>query len=153
MTNVQKAVVENGKVTNIIEVDPSNVPDWAAGYPDAVNARMGDDWDGSVFSRFEADPIIAWRANASLSRLDFCTSLVRLNILTKDQALATIDGVWPEPMLNFLSYLDADQAFEVQMEWKAAATVQRNHPFILSLGSWLGLTTAQLDAMFGWVGA
>jgi hypothetical protein len=99
------------------------------------------------------DPIIAWRSNASLSRLDFCTSLVRLNILTKDQALATIDGVWPEPMLNFLGYLDADQAFEVQMEWKAAVTVQRNHPFILSLGSWLGLTTAQLDAMFGWVGA
>ena len=99
------------------------------------------------------DPLIAWRANAFLSRLDFCTSLVRLNILTKDQALATIDGVWPEPMLNFLSYLDADQAFEVQMEWKAAVTVQRNHPFILSLGSWLGLTTAQLDAMFGWVGA
>jgi hypothetical protein len=98
------------------------------------------------------DPIIAWRSNASLSRLDFCTSLVRLNILTKDQALATIDGVWPEPMLNFLGYLDADQAFEVQMEWKAAVTVQRNHPFILSLGSWLGLTTAQLDAMFGWVG-
>jgi hypothetical protein len=99
------------------------------------------------------DPIIAWRSNASLSRLDFCTSLVRLNILTKEQALATIDGVWPEPMLNFLGYLDADQAFEVQMEWKAAVTVQRNHPFILSLGSWLGLTTAQLDAMFGWVGA
>jgi hypothetical protein len=99
------------------------------------------------------DPIIAWRSNASLSRLDFCTSLVRLNILTKEQALATIDGVWPEPMLNFLGYLDADQAFEVQMEWKAAVTVQRNHPFILSLGSWVGLTTAQLDAMFGWVGA
>jgi hypothetical protein len=99
------------------------------------------------------DPIISWRANAFLSRLDFCTSLVRLNILTKEQALATIDGVWPEPMLNFLGYLDADQAFEVQMEWKAAVTVQRTHPFILSLGSWLGLTTAQLDAMFGWVGA
>jgi hypothetical protein len=153
MNTIKKAVIENGKVTNIIEVDPANIPDWATGYPDATDARMGDDWDGSVFSRFEPDPIISWRANASLSRLDFCTSLVRLNILTKEQALATIDGVWPEPMLNFLGYLDADQAFEVQMEWKAAVTVQRTHPFILSLGSWLGLTTAQLDAMFGWVGA
>jgi hypothetical protein len=105
----------------------------------------------SIIAINAQDPLIAWRDTASLSRLDFCTSLVRLNILTKDQALATIDGVWPEPMLNFLSYLDADQAFEVQMEWKAAVTVQRNHPFILSLGSWLGLTTAQLDAMFGWV--
>jgi hypothetical protein len=98
------------------------------------------------------NPLIAWRANAYLSRLDFCTSLVRLNILTKDQALATIDGVWPEPMLSFLSYLDADQAFEVQMEWKAAVTVNRSHPFILSLGSWLGLTDTQLDSMFGWTG-
>jgi hypothetical protein len=98
-----------------------------------------------------SDQMIEWREKAFLSRLDFCTSLVRLNILTKDQALATIDGVWPEPMLSFLSFLDADQAFEVQMEWKAAVTVQRNHPFILSLGSWLELTTAQLDAMFGWV--
>jgi hypothetical protein len=98
------------------------------------------------------DPLIAWRANAFLSRLDFCTALVRLNILTKDQALATIDGVWPEPMLNFLNYLDADQSFEVQMEWKAAVTVNRSHPFILSLGSWLSLTDTQLDSMFGWTG-
>jgi hypothetical protein len=153
MNVTKRAVVENGKVTNIIEVDPANIPDWAINYPDAIGARIGDDWDGSIFSRFEPDPLITWRAKAFLSRLDFCTALVRLNILTKDQALATIDGVWPEPMLSFLSYLDADQAFEVQMEWKAAVTVQRNHPFILSLGSWLGLTTAQLDAMFGWVGA
>jgi hypothetical protein len=149
---VKKAVIENGKVVNIIEVDLENVPDWAIDYPNAVGARMGDDWDGVTFSRFEPDPLIAWRQKTSLSRLDFCTSLVRLNILTKEQALATIDGVWPEPMLNFLSYLDADQSFEVQMEWKAAVTVNRSHPFILSLGSWLSLTDTQLDSMFGWTG-
>jgi hypothetical protein len=97
------------------------------------------------------DPLTTWRNNAYLSRLDFCMALVKFNIITKDQALATIDGLWPAPMLNFLDYLDADQAFGVQMEWKGVVTVNRNHTFILSLGSWLGLTATQLDEMFGWV--
>jgi hypothetical protein len=136
-------------VVSLAEPHPSKIDAFIA----VDGAAFGGDRfaNGVVIPAPKPDPLIAWREEASLSRLDFCTSLVRLNILTKDQALATIDGVWPEPMLSFLSFLDADQAFEVQMEWKAAVTVQRNHPFILSLGSWLELTTAQLDAMFGWV--
>jgi hypothetical protein len=146
---MQKAMIENGKVVNIIEIDPANIPDWAAGYPDAPDARMGDDWDGVTFSRFEPDPLIAWREAAHLSRLEFCMAVVQIGVLTKDQALATIRGDWPAPMLAFLDYLTADQAFNAKMEWEAAASVRRNHTFVLSLGSWLGLSTAQLDALFG----
>jgi hypothetical protein len=137
-------------VVSLTEPHPSKIDAFIA----VDGAAFGGDRfvNGVVIPTPKPDPLIAWRANAFLSRLDFCTVLVSIGILTKDQALATIGGVWPEPMLNFLSYLDADQSFGVQMEWKAAVTVNRTHPFILSLGSWLGLTDTQLDSMFGWAG-
>ena len=56
---------------------------------------------------------------------------------------------WPASLDSFLDYLTPAQARDVQIDWAACATVQRLHPFVLTLGSWLGLSDADLDALFG----
>lgn len=44
------AQVDNGVVTNVIEVDPANIPDWAADWPEAGGAGPGWSYDGETFS-------------------------------------------------------------------------------------------------------
>lgn len=52
------AKIENGVVENIIEVDPNNIPDWAASWPEAVeNAEIGGGYDGQVFSTRSEPPV------------------------------------------------------------------------------------------------
>jgi len=44
------AQVENGIVINVIEVDPAQIPDWAANWPEAAEAGPGWTWNGSAFA-------------------------------------------------------------------------------------------------------
>lgn len=44
------AQIENGLVVNVIEVDPQNIPDWAADWPEAGNAGPGSTYDGQTFT-------------------------------------------------------------------------------------------------------
>lgn len=44
------AQVVEGTVANVIEVDPLAVPDWAADWPEAVEAGIGWSWDGAEFT-------------------------------------------------------------------------------------------------------
>ena len=43
------AEITNGIVTNIIKVDPDNVPRWAAGWPSADDAEIGGTYSNGVF--------------------------------------------------------------------------------------------------------
>lgn len=44
------AQIENGVVVNVIEVDPQDVPEWAADWPEAGNAGPGSAYDGQTFT-------------------------------------------------------------------------------------------------------
>lgn len=44
------AQIENGLVVNVIEVDPQNVPEWAADWPEAGDAGPGSAYDGQTFT-------------------------------------------------------------------------------------------------------
>ena len=44
------AVIKNGIVENVIVVDPCNIQDWAADYPDAGDAGPGWLYDGETFT-------------------------------------------------------------------------------------------------------
>lgn len=50
------AQVVDGIVVNVIEVDPSNIPDFALAWPEVGNAGKGWTYDGSVFTAPE--PVI-----------------------------------------------------------------------------------------------
>lgn len=91
----------------------------------------------------------AYRNTASLSRRDFCLGLASAGILPNADAIAAARGDWPDAMASFLTYLDAAQAVDAQIEWAAAGSIERMHPFVLSLASWLSMPDADVDALFG----
>lgn len=49
---MNKAKIKDGVVDNIILVDPSNIPEWCADWPDADDqVNIGYLWDGTSFSQ------------------------------------------------------------------------------------------------------
>jgi hypothetical protein len=48
----------------------------------------------------------------------------------------------------YLDGMTGQQGVEARIEWKRAKVVQRNHPLTLILKGVLGLTEAQIDALF-----
>ena len=47
---MQKAEIKDGKVVNILEIDPDNIPDWCASWPNIVGmAGIGWFYDGITF--------------------------------------------------------------------------------------------------------
>ena len=50
MIDMKKAEISNGVVINVILVDPQNIPDWCADWPETQEAGPGWLYDGSTFS-------------------------------------------------------------------------------------------------------
>jgi hypothetical protein len=99
-------------------------------------------------------PIEAIRAGTSIGKGEFCKGLIGLDIIAADEAVLASRGNWPASMDAFLSYLPADQAISVQIDWATEATINRNNVFVLTLGSWLDDVTPEiLDTLFGINGA
>jgi hypothetical protein len=48
--DMKKAEISNGIVVNVILVDPQNIPDWCADWPETEEAGPGWLYDGSTFS-------------------------------------------------------------------------------------------------------
>jgi hypothetical protein len=48
---MQKAEIKDGKVVNVLEIDPENIPDWCASWPNiADGAGIGWLYDGVTFT-------------------------------------------------------------------------------------------------------
>ncbi|MGB1389506.1 MAG: hypothetical protein ACPG61_11530 [Paracoccaceae bacterium] len=100
----------------------------------------------------DAPALLGLKRNAaSLTRRQFCLGLAQASILTAADAIAAAKGEWPTAMSAFLGFLDSNQALDAQIEWAATGSIERMHPFVLSLASWLTLTDAEVDALFGLV--
>lgn len=138
------AQIENGVVVNVIEVD-GRPPAWAKGWVETVDASPG--W---IFAEgaFSAPPAPGPLVRDVVSRREFCLNLARFGILQPADALAAAKGEWPAVMVDFLAYLDAAQALDAQIEWAAAAEIERRNPIVLTLGSWLGLSETTENALF-----
>ena len=94
------------------------------------------------------------RAVTSIGKGEFCMGLIGLGIIAPSEAVSAARGNWPTSMDAFLSYLTADQAIAVQIDWATRAKISRNNVFVLTLGSWLdGVTPQILDTLFGINGA
>lgn len=70
-----KAQVENGIVVNVIDVDPDNVPDWCADWPEVIEAGIGWTYDGHSFSEPPESPV-------DLEKLAAQTRMQRNQLLT-----------------------------------------------------------------------
>lgn len=147
------AVIEEGVVTNIALADAPMGDDWIEA-TDA--AQIGGTWDGQVFGPVpQPDPaaqLAAWRRGARLSKAEFVLGLIMLEILTLDDAISASRGEWPSALSGFLDYLTPQQAAQVQIEWATRAVIGRVDTYVLVLASYLNLTDAQVDTLFGWAG-
>ena len=51
MIVMQKAEIKDGKVVNVLEIDPDNIPDWCADWPNIIGmATIGWSYDGITFT-------------------------------------------------------------------------------------------------------
>ena len=96
----------------------------------------------------KALPLKKLREKAVLSKMEFCLRVSELSILSNADAVAAARGEWPSAMDALLPLLTDAQKTQILIEWGASAEVSRVNVNVLTLASWLGLTDAQMDALF-----
>lgn len=125
---MRAAVIENGIVVNLIEVDSLDV---FPGLIDAADAAIGDLWDGSGFSWPAAAPV---PVPASVTMRQAKLALRRAGVL------ATVDAI--------IAALPGEDGDDARIEWQYGKDVNRDSPLVMGLMPALGMTPAQIDALF-----
>lgn len=133
------AQIEGGIVVNAIEVDPGNIPEWAATFPElSGGAGIGWSYADGAFAppEDEADPEQDREALPPITRRQLRLTLVRSGI--------SLESV--EAMIEAMP--DGLEKSEALIEWEDAATFERMHPTLIQIGASLGLTPEQVDDLW-----
>lgn len=96
-----------------------------------------------------SDLLIALREITSISKGEFCLSLMALDVLTASEATASARGDWPASLSGFLEYLSPEESAEAQIDWAPETSIHRNNVFVLLLASYMGIPDKVVDAIFG----
>lgn len=125
---MKKAQIENGLVTNVIEVDPANIPDWCEDWPECEIAGPGWAYVDGEFLPPAAPPL---SVPEEVSRFQARAALLNAGLLGQADAVVAASG-------NAL----------LQLAWTDAVSFKRNSPGIAALAPALGLDDAALDDLF-----
>jgi len=130
--------------------------------PPQVGAGHVAVWTGDAWAtRTEAEAanggplaINAWRAQATLSRLEMALALKASGMLTHAQAMELAGGMIPAPLAAFIALLPDQES----QEFAEIATIA-GQPFERASPLWsavaaadTGPSEAEIDALFGWTG-
>ena len=126
---MRAAIIKDGSVWNVVEVASLAHPEWTLIASDT--AQIGDLWNGSVFTT--PSPVVV--VPQSVTRRQARQALLLAGLL---------DSV--EPAINAIP--DATQRRLSLIEWQDSLEFERNRPLLVSMGTALGLTSAQLDQLF-----
>lgn len=150
---MRQAQVVDGAVVNVIEVDPANVPDWAADWPEAGDAGPGWTRNGTAFTPPPGpDPAVALarrRDEASLSKREFLHACVEHAIMSPEDALAGARGNIPAAFAGVVSQMSGAAQFAAALDWAAAARIDRMNPLIVAVAAAAGIHDETVDAIFG----
>lgn len=121
------AIIENGKVVNIVEADA----DFAAtmGWIVSDAAAIGDDYDSGSFVKPITEP---------------APIQVPQQVSMRQARLALLDA----GLLDDVEVIIAAAGRAAQIEWGYAATVDRSHPVIAIVQQQQRMTDSQIDALF-----
>ena len=145
-----KAQIDGDRVTNIIVVDPENVPDWCADWPDAAaEAQIGGTYaDGQFYPAPPPEPQPP-AVPQSISFAQLLIGLVSEGWITAAEGRAWRDRVaLPAPVQALIASLPEAQQFAAETRAFAPSEVLRNDPLVQGLGAVAGKTTEELDQFF-----
>ena len=154
-----KAIIEDGIVTNAIEVDPDNPPDWAADLPDLPDgagigwrAELVEDvwqWHGPE-PQDQPEPD---REEMKLTFAQLMIGLVSEGWITEAEGDEWLDGTLPEAVTALIETLPEEQRFPARARAKRLIEATRLDPLVLMLAASEGKTEAEMDAFFEMWGA
>lgn len=123
------AIIDAGRVTNIIEADAA----FAAGIGaiDATGGKVGDLWDGTQYTTPPPPP-----------------APVPAEITMRQARLALLGAGKLAAVDTAINAMVEPAKSAAKIEWEYSNTVQRHNGFVATLGPALGLTDAQIDALF-----
>lgn len=127
---------DNGVLRDVVQANPAQL--FSKGYADLFitvpdDAQNGYLWDGTTATP-PPPPPAPDPVPAEITMRQARLVLLGAGLLSGVQT--AIDGL-PEP-----------QRSAANIEWEFSNTLQRRNPFVLTLGPALGLTDAQIDALF-----
>lgn len=96
--------------------------------------------------------IDAWRAQATLSRLEMALALKAFAILTHAEAMQLAGGTIPDPLAAFIALLPDQESREfAEIATIAGQPFERASPLWSAVAAAeTGPTEAEIDALFGW---
>ena len=142
---MRKALVENGKVVNIILVDPNNIPNWCSNWPDATaDAMIGGTYSDGLFTPV----VVPVKVPSSISFAQLLIGLVSEGWITEAEGDAWAGGTLPTAVTSVINTLPAEQRFAARTRAKQPSEIVRNDPLVIALGTAQGKTTEQLDQFF-----
>lgn len=127
---MRAAIIENGKVVNVVEV---GTLDALPGLVDGAMASIGDDWDGETFTSppFDPPPVVVPQ---KVTRRQGLQALLLIGVTV--------------PMIE--AHIEASEMTDLQkglalIEVRDSQDFERNRPLVVSIGTALGL---DLDELF-----
>lgn len=83
-----------------------------------------------------------------LTRWQFFAVAALNGIITQQAAQAALAGTMPQPFVDFITTLPADQQFPATMLLGGTQEFHRHHPFVQAFLTAKGMTDAQADAIW-----
>lgn len=126
------AIIDAGRVINHAEAEA----DFAAlqGWIPAGESRIGDLWDGEVFTPAPPAPP--------------APPVVPVAVTMRQARLALLGAGLLDDVDAAINSLPSPQKEAARIEWEYSQEVQRHNGFVSVLAPMLGLTEAQTDALF-----
>ena len=124
------AIIDAGRVINHAEADSDFAT--SQGWIPAGDSRIGDSWDGEVFTPAPPEPPVV---PSTVTRRQ------------AKQALA-LNGLIASVQIAIDAIPNATQRALMQIEWDDSQEFQRNRPAVIAIGTAVGLDAAGIDALF-----
>jgi hypothetical protein len=124
---------------------PGVVP-WVGGLTEAQI-----DWT-QMITAAEADAVrrASWRASRVIPKLDLVLAMASAGMISQASAISAAGGAVPAEFEPIVAAISDPPKTEVRIRWAGAQDMPRLSPFILMLQQAIGMTDAQVDALFGW---
>lgn len=117
--------------------------------PWATFDRETGRWEDHRSNADHAAEIMAARAGASLTKLEFLAAAMMTGFLSPDEAAAAANGAIPAPFMPAVAQMPGYDQAMLRIVWPSCTRIERLEPFIIAIAQASGISDETLDALFG----